>query len=103
MFISLSMVRTVILAQVSPSCLGESSKSSPWFCSSISLKRRVLALSDALSRSGENGSPKQVLEENPMFSACVLVQARCLVLGEWWSRSSELASSKREIVEGPLL
>ena len=49
--------------QASSSRLGESTRSSPWFCSSISLSQRVLVLSDALSRSGESGSPKRALEE----------------------------------------
>jgi len=36
--------RTDILAQASSSRLGKNSRSSPWFCSSISLRRRVLIL-----------------------------------------------------------
>jgi len=70
------VMRTVILAQASSSRLGESSRSSSWFCSSVSLTRKDLVLSDASSRSGENGSPKRALEENLLFFAWVLVQAR---------------------------
>jgi len=58
-----TVVRAGILAQASSSRLGEISRKSPWFCSSISLRRPILVLSDALSRSSKNGSPKRVLEE----------------------------------------
>jgi len=91
--------RTDILAQASSSRLGENSRSLPWFCSSVSLKRKVLVLSDVLSRSGENGSPKWALEE----TWCSLVESSSrrgiFGLGEEWSRSGEAVSPKRELVE----
>ena len=84
------------------SSLGENSRSSLWFCSSVSLKRRVLVLSDASSRSGKNDSPKRALEENLLFSAWVLVQVRDFKFGRrvfsprWdarWSRPSKSSQS----------
>jgi len=44
--------RADILAQVSSSRPGENNRSSPWFCSSILLRQRVLVLRDASARSG---------------------------------------------------
>jgi len=81
-------------------------ESSPWCCSSISLRRPKLVLSDALSRSGENGSPKWVLEE----SQCTLLASsfRRGVLYFWandnlaqasWTRPGELDSPKRGLAE----
>jgi len=75
-------------------------ESLPWCCSSISLRRPKLVLSDALSRSGENGSPKRVLEE----SQCTLLASsfRRGVLYFWandnlaqasWTRPSEDSQS----------
>ena len=58
-----TVARANILAQASSSHLGENSRSSPWFCSSFSVKRPTLVLSDASSRSCENGSLKRALEE----------------------------------------
>ncbi|QCE14767.1 hypothetical protein DEO72_LG11g1773 [Vigna unguiculata] len=54
------------------------------FYSSVLLKRRAPALSDASSRSGESDSPKRVVEENLMYCARVLVQARDL---HFWRRA----------------
>ena len=62
-----------ILVQASSFCLGENSRGSPWFYSSFSLRRPTLVLSDATSRSGENGSPKRALEETNSASVWVLV------------------------------
>jgi len=52
-----TVARTDSLAQMSSSHLGESSRSSPWFCSSISLRWRALILSDKSSSSSERTSP----------------------------------------------
>ncbi|QCD89104.1 hypothetical protein DEO72_LG4g42 [Vigna unguiculata] len=81
------MVRACILARASSSRLGENSKSSPWFCSSILLRRPILVLSDALFRSSENGSPKRVLEQ----TRCALCS--CPRPGEELYKSSARAQS----------
>jgi len=86
---ALTVARTVILAQASSSRLGESIRSSPWFCSSISLRRRVLVLRDASSRSGENGSPKRALEET---SGALYL---CPRSGDFWS-GQRVISLRRE-------
>jgi len=71
----LPMARTDILAQTSASCLGENSRNSPWFCSSISLMRKVLVLSNKPSRSGESASPQWELVRNLMLSTWNVAQA----------------------------
>ena len=62
-----AVARTDILPHASSSRLGENSRSSPWFCSSISLRRPTLVMSNASSRSGEDGSPKRALVEINCF------------------------------------
>ena len=94
--------RTVILSQASSSHLGESSRSSPRFCSSISLKRRILVLSDASPRSGESDSPKGVLEETWCSLLVSSSRRGTFVLGKERSRPGEKGPLRWELAEWPL-
>ncbi|QCD92966.1 hypothetical protein DEO72_LG5g1035 [Vigna unguiculata] len=85
------VVRAGILAQASLSRPGEISRNSPWFCSSISLRRPIRVLSDALSRSSENGSPKRVLEE----TRCALCSHPRPGEGLWFWASGGLTQSSQ--------
>ncbi|QCD92965.1 hypothetical protein DEO72_LG5g1034 [Vigna unguiculata] len=85
-----TVVRVGILAQASSSRLGQISRNSPWFCSSISLKRPILVLSDALSHSGENGSPKRVLKE----TRCALCSRPRPGEGLWFWASGGLTQAR---------
>jgi len=91
--------RTDIPTQASSSRLGENSRSSPWFYSRISLRRRVLVLSDVSSRSSENDSPKRVLEENCCSLLASSSRRGTFVLGEKQSRPSEKGPLRREFVQ----
>jgi len=86
-----TVVITDILAQVSSSCLGKSSRSLPWFCSSISLRRRALVLGEKSSRSGESASPKQELVGNPCVFCLNLSPDKGLL---FWAKS-DIAQTKR--------
>ena len=54
-----TVTRFDVLAQASLSCLGETCRNRPRFALKLSLRRRVLVLSEELSCSGERGSPKR--------------------------------------------
>jgi len=73
---------SAIFAQASHSRLSENCRNSFLvFGSSVSLRRPKFMLSDTLTRSGENGSPKRGRDETCHVFRRILVQARDCVFG----------------------
>jgi len=67
---------SAILAQASKARLAENSREYNLFCSSVSLKRKILSLGDRPSHLGECASPKREIASIGMILFERLTQAR---------------------------
>jgi len=94
-----TMARSDVFAQASLSRLGENSKTLPWLLLELSLRRRVLVLSEISSRSGERSSSKQELVGVWWVSLQLKLRRGTSPLGKEWSRSGKEGSSRRELTK----